>query len=412
VVALNRTELINHLLADRGGSRYLEIGVRNEDDNFAHVEAPTKVGVDTSPVTTVHGSSDEFFAQNYEKFDLIFIDGLHVEEQVSRDIGASYRCLAPGGVIVLHDCLPPDAWHQRPPEQFTEGESWNGEVWKAVLREFNRTEHRCFVVEADWGCGVIDTAQRQDPPCEALPADLSYESHYESLQRFVISISAFIRERVQPFYHLACLNGWKGVFVEQMSALREAGFRAVHLSVLGASDLGEVCAVCEGLGIESRPVFHSPELSLFERPCLRAVQAYVRDNQGYVLYLHSKGVSDPADATKRRWRDLMMSELVGSWESRMGELPHYDAVGVNWMDMPPISHFSGNFWYASTRYLRTLADCETYYKDPRYQDSGAFIDERLGCEFWISSGSTAPNVLSLAYRNANFCDPEFWSERG
>lgn len=408
---MHRSELINHVLAQRRGSRYLEIGVHDEGENFAYVQAETKVGVDVKPVTTFHGASDEFFAQNHDEFDVIFIDGLHVEDQVQRDIENSYQCLAPGGAIVLHDCLPPDAWHQRPPEEATDGENWNGDVWKAVLREFNRTEHRCFIVADDWGCGVIDTAQRQEPARRRLPRELSYDSHYPLLDRYVLSPAAFMREQVCVFYHLACLPGWREVFEEQMTILADAGFRSIDLSVLGAPDVSEVLAVCQELAIEARPIFQSPELALFETPCLRAIEAYAREHSGYVLYLHSKGVSNPADETKRRWREVMMTELVEEWEARMLELPHYDAIGVNWMDMSPISHFSGNFWYASTRYLRTLADFQTYYEHPRYQIWDAINDKRLGCEFWIGSGSAPPNILSLAYRNVNFCEPGFWAVR-
>lgn len=130
---MTRTELINLLLASRRGSRYLEIGVHDEAEHFARVQAATKVGVDVKPVTTFHGTSEEFFAQNRDSFDLVFIDGLHIEAQVSRDLATAYCSLAPGGVIAVHDRLPPDAWHERPPEQVLEGENWNGDAWKAML---------------------------------------------------------------------------------------------------------------------------------------------------------------------------------------------------------------------------------------------------------------------------------------
>lgn len=404
-----RTELINQLLVSRQGSRYLEIGVEDERQNFAQVVAPVKVGVDVKPVTTFRGTSDQFFAQNEQAFDLIFIDGLHVESQVHKDIENSYRCLAPGGVIVLHDCLPPDAWHQRPPEAAHEGENWNGDVWKAVLREFNRTAHRCCVVATDWGCGVIDTSRRQDPANDRLPDVLRYEREFDLLRRYVVTVPEFIREQVTVFYHLACLAGWEEVFAEQMHLLSESGYRALRLSVVGAQTLERVNTICEAIGVQISPIFQSPELALFETPCLRAIEDYARNHVGYVLYLHSKGVSDPANELKRRWRRLMMTELVGAWESRMLELPHYDAIGVNWREMPPISHFSGNFWYASTNYLRTLADFETYYEHPHYTIWDAIEDKRLGCEFWISSGPAEPRVLSLVCRNTDFLSPEFWS---
>ena len=51
-------------------------------------------------------TSDAFFLQNKQLFDLIFIDGLHHSHQVLRDINNALRWLSPSGTIVLHDCNP------------------------------------------------------------------------------------------------------------------------------------------------------------------------------------------------------------------------------------------------------------------------------------------------------------------
>lgn len=409
---MNRTELINFLLRQRHGTRYLEIGVHDEQENFAHVQCAHKVGVDLRPVTTFHGPSDEFFAQNSAEFDLIFIDGLHTEEQVLKDIRHAERCLAAGGAVVLHDCMPPDAWHQRPPEEYHAGENWNGTVWKAALRVFNQTTHKCTLLDTDWGCGVIDTAATQLPVARALPAELRYEEHYPWLLEYKTSVAAYLRPHLRVFYHLACLGSWRAVLVEQLQQLGQHGFQALDLSVLGTdAELQEALALCAATGIEVNLLFHAPELTHFERPALLAIEAYARTHEGYVLYLHSKGVSDPANETKAQWRRLMMRALVERWESCLSQLGRYDVLGVNWRDMPPISHFCGNFWYASTAYLRTLADFQHYYDHPRYQIWDAINDRRLGCEFWISSARTPPRVCSLVCRNVDFCRRDFWQQQ-
>jgi hypothetical protein len=142
-----------------------------------------------------------------------------------------------------------------------------------------------------------------------------------------------------------------------------------------------------------------------------AIQDHAQIHSGFVLYLHSKGVSNPADETKGKWRRLMMRELVEKWEDCAIQLPYYDIIGVNWREMPPISHFCGNFWYASTKYVRTLADFEYYYDHPHYQIWDAVHNKRLGCEFWISSSPNEPRMLSLAYSNVDFCNPEFWRNK-
>ena len=65
-----------------------------------------------------------------------------------RPESVSYLCrLAVGDAIVIHDCLPPGAWHQCGLEQFVGERSWNGTVWKAVLREFKRSARRCQIVD-------------------------------------------------------------------------------------------------------------------------------------------------------------------------------------------------------------------------------------------------------------------------
>ena len=49
-------------------------------------------------------TSDKFFKDN-EKFDIIFIDGLHTFEQTIKDIDNSIKFLRDKGVILIHDCL-------------------------------------------------------------------------------------------------------------------------------------------------------------------------------------------------------------------------------------------------------------------------------------------------------------------
>jgi hypothetical protein len=182
------------------------------------------------------------------------------------------------------------------------------------------------------------------------------------------------------------------------------------MTALGEPDaIAEALTICDAVGIRASVIFESPDLTWFERPAMSAIEAYAREAEGYVLYLHSKGVSAPQNPTKTAWRRLMMRELVVKWEERMSELPHYDAVGVNWRDMGPTSHFCGNFWYAAASYLRTLADFQPYYENPRYRVWDAINDRRLGCEFWIGSADAAPRLLSLICRNVDFCSPGFWA---
>ena len=402
---MNRTELINHLIHRRMLTSYLEISMHGTHDNFDQVRCAQK--------TTSHPlTADEFFQNNNETFDIIFVDGLHTETQSTKDIQHALACLRPGGVIIIHDCMPPDAWHQREPELYHEGENWNGTTWKAALRSFNESPYKCFLLDMDWGCGIIDTTRTQTPQHHELPETLHYAEHFPLLLRYKRSPAAFLRDQVTVFYHLACLGNWREVFDEQLVQLHRNDFQYLNLTVLGSGeDLQWALDTANRLQIQPALLFHSEDLTCFETPAMKAIERHARQTDGYVLYLHSKGVSNPAHVSKMKWRRLMMRELVENWEHCLPQLAQYDLVGVNWRDMPPVSHFSGNFWYASTRYLRQLADFTHYYDNPYYKIWDAVNDKRLGCEFWIGSAKHKPRVLSLVCRNVDFCNDNYWRNK-
>src|SRR5258708_2964992 len=393
---MNRIELINYFSHQRKLKRYLEISIHGQHHTCSQIQCAYKA-------TSFPRGSDEFFERNREEsFDIIFIDGIHTEEQTLKDIRNAFDHLTECGVIVLHDCMPPDAWHQRSPEEYHEGENWTGSSWRAALRIFNESTYNCYLLDMDWGCGVIDTSRRQVPASFALPVQLDYAVHYPRLLRYRKSVAAWFREQATVFYNLACMANWRQVYLEQVLHLRPIGVLRIKLTVLGTHEnLEWVRSLGARLHLELEILFNATELSCFESPAMKAIEAYARESDGYVLYLHSKGVSHPAHEPKAKWRRLMMRELVENWEKCLLQLPKYDLVGVNWRDMPPISHFCGNFWYASTRYLRQLADFNRYYEYPRYFIRDPFNDKRLIFQFWIASSSKPPRLFSLLSRHAD-----------
>ena len=93
-------------------------------------------------------TSDEFFKQNKETFDIIFVDGLHTEVQCFLDIENALTILNPNGAIVVHDCLP----HS---EEFTQI-CHSGTVYKAIIGlRCTREDIRIHTVDTDCGCAII-----------------------------------------------------------------------------------------------------------------------------------------------------------------------------------------------------------------------------------------------------------------
>jgi len=154
-----RFDIINHLIKINNFKNYLEIGVF-DGECIKQIICENKDGVDPG---TENGlaigvnypiSSDDFFEHNPHKiYDLIFIDGLHITEQVDLDIINSLNQTVDKGIIVLHDCNPPTEEHSLVPRQSIQ---WNGDVYKSVLKfRKNYNQHTLVTIDTDWGVSVI-----------------------------------------------------------------------------------------------------------------------------------------------------------------------------------------------------------------------------------------------------------------
>lgn len=160
---MERFDVINYLIQKRGYKSYLEIG-HNSGYNFRKINASRKISVDpddTLAKPIFKGTSNAFFKQNDEKFDIIFVDGLHHAEQVYKDIVNSLKALNDGGIIVCHDMLPPTKEHAAVPRI---QQIWNGDCYKAFVQiRTERNDLLMRTIDTDWGLGLI---QKLNEPTE------------------------------------------------------------------------------------------------------------------------------------------------------------------------------------------------------------------------------------------------------
>ena len=104
-------------------------------------------------------TSDDFFLQNKLKFDCIFVDGLHVYDQVKRDIVNSSKFLNENAFILVHDCLPRSISRQAVPRYRL---TWNGEVWKAIVDLRRDPNLEIFTCIADEGISIIQNKKNSN----------------------------------------------------------------------------------------------------------------------------------------------------------------------------------------------------------------------------------------------------------
>ena len=101
---------------------------------------------------------------------------------------------------------------------------------------------------------------------------------------------------------------------------------------------------------------------------------YSTENQECnVLYLHTKGVK-PENYCQQidDWINLMYYFTINQSTACIEKLNSgYQVVGCNYLHLPP--HFSGNFWWAKSSYLKDLPSLEENPSTYHIHNRGEFL---------------------------------------
>ena len=187
-----RWDLIEYLINKYKYSDYLEIGC-DQDQLFSKVKIKNKTGVDPTNGGNIRKTSDEFFKENKNKFDIIFIDGLHTYNQVKKDILNSINCLKDEGIVLVHDCMPDSLSKQAVPRYRM---SWNGDVWKAIVDLRQNENLEIYTCKIDQGIGVIKKKRNSSIlKIEKNIKDLKFKDYYKNYEKYlrVVDLDKFQR---------------------------------------------------------------------------------------------------------------------------------------------------------------------------------------------------------------------------
>ncbi len=151
---------------------YLEIGIEY-GNTFNKINMKTKIGTDPDPeyrdTNIIIKTSDNFFADNKEIFNTIFIDGMHQSDYVLRDFMNSVKCIHPNGLIFIDDIFPNNEEEQKKiPKvhrlingiiKYAPGHPWTGDVWKTMyylLKYYKDSfDFKCYLHDNYRGVGVV-----------------------------------------------------------------------------------------------------------------------------------------------------------------------------------------------------------------------------------------------------------------
>ena len=194
-------------------------------------------------------------------------------------------------------------------------------------------------------------------------------------------------------YHIYCENNWKEIFDEQIKLLIDSGilleidklFLTVNYTF--DFDLIYIKDKISGLNLE---VVYSSKNNQYEFPALDFIKNLIKKEDCYLFYFHTKG-SSISEKNKlfyhnstdlehlkncvKDWRNYMEYFIIQNFKGCLKVLEEYDACGVNLVSSPS-NHFSGNFWWARSSYLKKLPEISLLDKNHRWD-----------AEFWIGLGN-------------------------
>ena len=186
---------------------------------------------------------------------------------------------------------------------------------------------------------------------------------------------------------MCCFNTWQDIFKQLIADVKESGLyfkvNEIRCNVLTTNNqdiywLSEYDAKIKIIGA-------SNNLNLFETPTLNLLYEHSKAEDFNVLYIHTKGIRHTNNPCITDWVKYLTYFNIYRHDICMEELSNYDAVGVNLHDEPRL-HFSGNFWWSKSQYIRKVGQCNyNEYNSP---------------EFWLTEQKIG-NYLSLWLSNTN-----------
>jgi hypothetical protein len=188
------------------------------------------------------------------------------------------------------------------------------------------------------------------------------------------------------YFHICCLNNWQEIFNKLISDIKESGLYSkineIRCIVL-TQNPNDILIIENETKIKIYNVFD--DFSLYETPTINLLYEHSKIENFNVLYIHTKGIRYDANDCILDWVKYLTYFNIYRHDICIDELSNYDVVGVNLQEMPTL-HFSGNFWWSKSQYIRKLGVCHyTHYNSP---------------EFWITKQKNG-DYLSLWLSNIN-----------
>ena len=193
---------------------------------------------------------------------------------------------------------------------------------------------------------------------------------------------------INIYFHLATIGEYQLIYEELIN-------KVIESDLISKINTLFVCIVGDG---NLNPIHHDKIKTIkvgnvqdFEFPTLEKIEndiSLINDNIK-ILYFNGLGVTGNTP-NKKNWRSYLTYFNIVKFDECIKSLDNgYDVCGVDWRT-DPVPHFSGNFWWANSTYLKTLPKINTLNKE----DSPIVLTLRHNAEMYIGMNKNVkPRIL-------------------
>lgn len=178
---------------------------------------------------------------------------------------------------------------------------------------------------------------------------------------------------IHVFFHIATIGPYQNIIDELLIDSSD---------LIDKSSTFNACIVGSGnvkINNSKINIIHlSNNIKNYEYPTLQLLHSTAQTTDGYFCYFHTKGASNNTPNVCA-WRSFLSNFNLKNYNNLINHLQHgYDTAGVD-IRTNPTTHYSGNFWWANSSYIKTLPI-------PKAQKFKSF-SERYWAEFWLCSNN-------------------------
>ena len=242
------------------------------------------------------------------------------------------------------------------------------------------------------------------------------------------------------FYHLYLSDSttaWVDIFIQQMDSIVKkdliAYLEEVKVTAITQNDervdvLKNLCRhynIKFDLEFVQNPYKNDQEMvhnlngpkTVSEEYTLSKIHQYCLTEDANVCYIHNKGMtshirhlmnSNLTEVYLRNyyWRKYLDWGVLGQWYKYHDRLSYYDVMGINYREHPS-KHFSGNYWWSKSSYIKTLPKPSdlNWWNKLKEKSNDSWLKSapnRFKDEHWICCGK---DVKVFAYHNTNKINP-------